>query len=217
MGTQLVHPRLTTQSKAGWCLWFQEEDFGTPHLYQYAEDEDPTTTDAWSLAQFKHPGEQPPEDVCVPVYFSFFSVQDGREEGHIADHVPGRGVFSSPLDSSYGNQWFPSIQALVDRINKIKGANCRYLGYSEDLAGVRIVEINMDAHPYNEGDATNISVLTGYPLETMKGKVDWNDAYYSTVQPEFVKLQRRIDELMKTNCTPDERAYLDAMYKLKKG
>ena len=181
---QLVQPKLSTQSKAGWCLWFQEEDFGTPHAYDYAEDEDPATTDAWSLVDFKHPGEQPPDDVCVPVYFTYFSTKDGREEGHIADSVPGRGIFSSPLNVSYGSEWYPSIQAMVDRINKIRGANCRYLGWSEDLAGVRLV--NQEDDVVKIEDATNWYNRCNITYRATRGRELDRDTFVSFVGKEFL-------------------------------
>ena len=141
---QLKTPNFSTQGQAGWCLWTAEEAFGVPHLYATAED-------AYNQAQFKHAGAQPPNAI-VPVYWTYYDLSLAREFGHIAIWVPGKGVFSSPFDKSYGNQWFSSIQAVTDRINQIKGANSRYLGWSEDLAGVRIVQETV----MNKGDVINM-------------------------------------------------------------
>ena len=128
---QLISPNLTVQGKAGWCLSVAQDVWGTPHLYAKA-------IDAWNdSTASNHPGEQPPSDVCVPVYWTY--TESGIQYGHIATWVPGRGVYSSPFNVSYGAQWFDSIQAVTDRINRIAGANSRYLGWSETLSRVQLV------------------------------------------------------------------------------
>jgi len=129
---QLVQPNLSVQGKAGWCLWFAEEVFATPHLYDTAHD-------AWLAAKYKHPGEQPPE-AAVPVFWTYYDYRDGVWYGHIATWVPGRGVFSSPLNVKFGSEWYPSIEAMTNRLNQIPQAQSSYLGWSEDLANVKIVE-----------------------------------------------------------------------------
>lgn len=133
---QLVQPKLTTKAKAGWCLWHVQEDYGVPHMYDFAADNNPNVPDAWSLCQLKHVNEQPPSDVCVPVFTTY--TEGGVEMGHIAISVPGRGIFSSPMDVSYGNQWFASVDAMVARIKQLY-SGCTYLGWSEDLSGVQLV------------------------------------------------------------------------------
>lgn len=128
---QLLVPDFSTMSDAGWCLWFVEEAYRVSHLYATAED-------AWRATTKPHPNEQPP-NLMVPVYWTYFDVTENIEFGHIAIFVPGRGVFTSPFNRAYGNEWYSSIQAMTNRINQIDRANARYLGWSEDLAGSNII------------------------------------------------------------------------------
>ena len=128
---QLVSPNLTVQGKAGWCLWVAQEVWGVPHLYAKA-------IDAWNASSVSNHTDPLP-DVAVPVYWTFFDRTDGVEYGHIATYVPNRGIYSSPFNSSFGSEWYPTIQALTERVNQIAGANCRYLGWSETLSGVQLV------------------------------------------------------------------------------
>lgn len=128
---QLVSPNLTVQGKAGWCLWVAQEVWGVPHLY-------PKAIDAWNASSASNHTDGLP-DVSVPVYWTFYDRSVGVEYGHIATYVPNRGIYSSPFNSSYGGEWYPSLQALTERVNQIAGANCRYLGWSETLSGVQLV------------------------------------------------------------------------------
>lgn len=126
---QLVSPNLTVQGKAGWCLSMTQDVWGVPHYY-------PKAIDAWNAGNQR---TDPLPDVAVPVYWTFYDRTDATEYGHIATYVPNRGVYSSPFNSNYGAEWYPSIQSVTERINKIYGANCRYLGWSETLSGVQLV------------------------------------------------------------------------------
>lgn len=126
---QLVSPNLTVQGKAGWCLWVAQEVWHVPHLY-------PKAIDAWNAGNQR---TDPLPDVAVPVYWTFYDRTDGVEYGHIATYVPNRGIYSSPFNSSFGSEWYPTIQAVTERVNQIAGANCRYLGWSETLSGVQLV------------------------------------------------------------------------------
>lgn len=128
---QLIQPNLTVQGKAGWCLSVAQDVWGVPHLY-------PKAIDAWNASSASNHTDPLP-DVAVPVYWTFFDRTDGVEYGHIATYVPNRGIYSSPFNSSFGSEWYPSLQALTERVNQIAGANCRYLGWSETLSGVQLV------------------------------------------------------------------------------
>lgn len=131
--TQLKQPNLSIQGAAGWCLSVAQNVWGVPHIYNYA-------LEAWNASsQFNHPNEQPPSDVCVVVYWTYFDVKDQMPYGHIATWVPGKGVYTSPFNTSYGSEWYPSIQAMTNRINQIRGANSSYLGWSESLSNVKLV------------------------------------------------------------------------------
>lgn len=132
--TQLVQPNLTVTGKSGYCLEMQENVWGSLHWYKYAEQ-------AWnSSSADNHPGEQPPNNVCVLVYWTYFDTKDNAEYGHVATWVPGRGVYSSTFNTALGAEWYPSIQAMTNRINQIPGAKGRYLGWSGVIANVRVIK-----------------------------------------------------------------------------
>ncbi len=193
MYIQLAQPNLSIQGRAGWCLEMQENVWSTPHWYANAHD-------AWeSSPECNHPGEFPPDNVAVLVYWSFYYIKSETEEGHVATSVPGQGIFSSPFDTLVGNQWFLSVQAVTDRINKIKGANSTYLGWSEILAGVKVVTNKENDMP-NDGDVDNVYLLLdGRPATDDEKKVytgkDWSAAdgiYYGKVDPAVKELKQNL-------------------------
>lgn len=120
---QLVTPNLSTVGLVGWCLKFVEDAYSTPHLGA-------TATDAWHATQFPHTDALPAAQ--VPVWFSYY--EGGENYGHVAINIPGQGVLSSPYKQDNTQQWFASI-AQCEQV-----LNCKYLGWSEDLATVRLVE-----------------------------------------------------------------------------
>ncbi len=137
MYQSLVTPNTAVTAKAGMCLWTAEEVFHTPHAY-------PSATAAYQATQFKHTDALP--DVPVPVWFDSYgaygtpAVWDNW--GHVVSWIPGRGFLSSPVTFvGPGQEWFPSIDALVNAINRIlPNSKTKYLGWSEDLAGIKLVK-----------------------------------------------------------------------------
>lgn len=121
---QLVYPDLNTVGNVGWCLSFVEDAYHTPHLYA-------TATQAWNATLYAHTNRDLP-DVQVPVWFSYY--EDGINYGHVAINVPGRGVLSSPYKKDGTQQWFKDIDECA------RVLNCTYLGWSEDLATIKLVE-----------------------------------------------------------------------------
>lgn len=144
---QLVQPNLSTVGNIGYCLAMQENVWGTPHLYD-------TAWNAWQATQYKHT-DPLPEDVCVPVWFSYW--ENGTNYGHVATNVPGRGVLSSPYKANGTQQWFTSIDQCASVLN------CTYVGWSEDIATVRVTEevlpmgVTIDGAPASTSDANNIT------------------------------------------------------------
>lgn len=117
--TQLKNPNLSVEGVSGECLVYVRKMYGINAMYL-------TAIAGWNGAKYKHPGETPPTNVDVPLWFTYGT------EGHVALNVPGKGIFSV---SAQGDKVFASIAALEDYI---KGAT--YLGWSEDIDGVRVVE-----------------------------------------------------------------------------
>lgn len=122
---QAVSPDLNTVGNVGWCLKFVEDAYNTPHLGA-------TATDAWHATASPHPGENPPLEVQVPLWFSY--IENGLDFGHVVINVPGRGLLSSPFKQDGTQVWFSSIAQCEATLN------CHYLGWSEDLATIQLIE-----------------------------------------------------------------------------
>lgn len=138
MSTQLVTPNTSVTDGAGWCLRFTQSVWGAPARYESAWD-------AWEATQHKHSTlESLPSNVGVPVWFSHFGDYDNDHTtenwGHVVSWIPGRGYLSSP-QTGVGQTWCTSI-AEVERL-----FNSSYVGWSEDINGLRVAEITQPTPP----------------------------------------------------------------------
>lgn len=129
--TQLKSPNLSVVGQDGLCLAYVTEVFGVPNKYSSA-------TVAWEDAQYKHAGEQPPMGVSVPVWFSY-----NGPDGHVAGATPS-GVYST---TAQGDKTFSSVSALVSWM----GEGFKYLGWSEDINNVRVVQPQEDTGMNSNG------------------------------------------------------------------
>lgn len=115
--TQLKSANPNVPGQSGYCLVYVRTAFGVGAKY-------PTAASGWANAAYKHTTSVP-TDVSVPVWFKW------ETSGHVAVWVPGKGVYST---TAQGVKLFPSIAACADYV----GAT--YLGWSEDINGVRVVQ-----------------------------------------------------------------------------
>jgi hypothetical protein len=130
--SQLRSPNLATVGNLGWCLAFVETAFNTPHLY-------PTALAAWENAGGRHEDENFPEGMYVPIYFTY------ENAGHIAIHKPDGTILSSPWEQGTHQATLPNIAELI-RIYSDNGVHhMNYLGWSESLAGMQLVEYTAPA------------------------------------------------------------------------
>ncbi len=135
---QIVQPNLNIIGRNGYCLAYVEDVFGTPHIY-------PNATTGWAEAQYKHT-ELPPSNISVPIWFSF-----NDPDGHVC--VWANGVIHTT--TANGMRTFTNIQALLNFMNNgTINEHMVYLGWSEDLANVRIVE-GVTMETMNKGDVFN--------------------------------------------------------------
>jgi LysM repeat protein len=118
MYEQLKPANLGIVGIPGFCLTYVRKVFGVGAKY-------PTALNGWENAVYKHAGETPPTDVDVPVWFSW------ADEGHVGVSFPGRGVYSV---MKAGVVCLPNV---TDVATYIRGT---YLGWSEDIDGVRVVQ-----------------------------------------------------------------------------
>jgi hypothetical protein len=126
MYKQLVNANTKVIGKPEMCLSYVEDVFAAPHLY-------PTAWAAWGATKHKHIG-LPPVTVSVPIWFSWTGTLDGVRQnyGHVAAWVHGK-IYST---SAQGDKVFNTVQELVNYM----GEGIEYVGWSEDLAGKRIVQ-----------------------------------------------------------------------------
>lgn len=125
--TQLKTPNLNVIGQNDDCLLYVRSIFGAPAKYAYAYS-------AWQNTQFPHPDIQPPNNVAVPIWFSWTGTVGGVTQnwGHVALWDNGT-IYST---TAQGDKTFSSIQALVEYIKE----DIEYLGWSEDINNVRVVE-----------------------------------------------------------------------------
>lgn len=139
---QLIAPKLTTTDNSGWCLRFVGNDYNLknrPH---------PDAWDAWTKAKKRHT-DALPTDVAVPVFFTWTGTIDGvrKNWGDVAIHVPGRGVFGTPLSGAgKTNRWDSSVHARASAI----GGSAQYVGWTEDLNGYQLVEFYNPVDPRDQ-------------------------------------------------------------------
>lgn len=144
--TQLVAPNLDPvvyQNGAaltdwlGWCLAVAWTAFG-------GKTTSPTAWSAWTNSvQFKHT-DSLPTGVYVPVWFSGYG-----GSGHVAIYKDGT-VWSSP----YTHKSSMDVLSSIAQLEKYYGVT--YVGWSEDIGGVRVVQpITEGEDMPNEGDVHN--------------------------------------------------------------
>ena len=127
MYKQLRQPNLSIKPVKGLCLNYARRVFNVGVKYA-------TAWNAWSGASYKHYDRNMPGNVAVLVWFSYYARIGGvyKNWGHVAVHVPGKGVYTSHVN---GKIYFPTLAALEKA-----ASNLRYVGWTEDINGVRVVE-----------------------------------------------------------------------------
>lgn len=140
--TQLKVPNLSVVGQSGDCLIYVREIFEIAAKYANAAV-------AWAETSFKHPGEQPPTDVAVPIWFSY----EGPTEGHVACSVPGKGIYSVHKGGDVVVGTIAELEAAIPGTS--------YLGWSEDLDGVRVCEPSAAPVPPSSGQTINLPTNSG--------------------------------------------------------
>lgn len=137
---QLVTPNLNATDVAGYCLRMQQKVWGAPARYACAWD-------AWVATQYKHEGN-PPEDVSSIIWFDHWGTYGGvyGRYGHVATYVPGRGILSNPGSQTPGQKWYNTIQECA------RDCNATYVGWSEDINGIRALEPGENPKPEETED-----------------------------------------------------------------
>lgn len=123
---QLVKPDFTVEGVIGECLSYARRVFGAPAGTEYAHQ-------AWINAKYKHQTSEPiPSDVSVLMWYDYYV--GTLNEGHVTINDPGIGIYSSPWQKGTTHAVLNSV-AQVEQLYRVK-----YVGWSEDINGVRVVE-----------------------------------------------------------------------------
>lgn len=130
MYRQIVQPNVNINEVAGWCLSYARRVFGAPAVESSAWE-------GWTHAKFKHENRDFPSGMSVPVWFDWTGdVGNGRHRyGHVAVKAADGKIWSSPL-SGTGRAWF----ATVDDLTRAFGGGMRYVGWTEDISTVKVIE-----------------------------------------------------------------------------
>lgn len=170
---QLVQPNLEIIETAGLCLQFARRVFGAPKV----ED---SAWEAWERAKHKHADRNFPAGVSVPLFFDWtgnIKWSDGvwrkARYGHAAVlHTDGK-IYSSPL-TGRGRAWF----ATVDDLTRAFGGGMTFVGWTEDISNVRVVEYK-EANTMNR-EAVKWIFMLGRNTEPDKNEYD----YWTGKKPE---------------------------------
>lgn len=148
---QLRDANMSTGYTGGWCLKFVQDSFGTDHVY-------PSAIDAWNAnyGNGNHPNELPPSGKTVPVYFSLGNVP----AGHVAISLDGGMVASSTQSGYHSSPYFhPNLNNLITVYGRYNGG-CNYLGWSEYVGTVRVIENINNNQPAQGDDMIDQGTLT---------------------------------------------------------
>lgn len=164
MWSQLAAADSTVQDGANFCLRFTQKVFKAPALH-------PSAWSAWLATENKHADANFPDGVAVPVWYSWSGDIDGtgvKDWGHVATRFPDGRVLSSP-GSGYGQQWFSSVEA------QAIAYGCSYVGWSEDLNGLQIVQFTDTPTPEDEDMANTqyFVALSDSPSQIVKANDVW--------------------------------------------
>lgn len=158
MWKQLVAPNPNIWCRPGWCLEYVRSSFGLPIV-------EPSATKGWENAEFKHEDYDFPEGVWVPLWFSI----DTIPEGHVVLRAPDGRIYSTSTNanSAYVH---PNLEHLIwfygPRVEPQYQLTLRYLGWSEDISNVRVVE-----NVSEEEDMGTVEKFTPEALEQLASAV----------------------------------------------
>lgn len=208
MYRQLVAPNLATVSPIGSCLWFAETAFNTPH--NTANRVNDCATDEWNAAQFRYLDRDFPTGVYVPIWFSYWATLNRiyKDWGHVAILMPDGRVLSSPYKQDNSQQIFNSVDDCA------RVLRCTYLGWSEDLAGIKLIESNPEGNVWIEEPV--LKDLETWKANGLELTQDRDNVLYPQIErlksenaemlANLVKANQRIDALQATTSTAIQSA-----------
>lgn len=126
MTVQLIAPDPLIACTPGLCLVYVRETFKVGPKY-------PTAAEGWQASLTKHEDKNYPDNAWVPVWFSL----SNEPAGHVALRQPDGGIWSS----SHPTSTKPTFHESLSDIESYYGGRLTYLGWTEDIEGVPVIEI----------------------------------------------------------------------------
>lgn len=124
---QIITPNPEIPCTPGLCLVYVRETFDLPAKY-------PSATASWGASEHKHTDKEFPDNVWVPVWYSLAD----EPNGHVALRQPDGSVWSA----SHPTNTTPVHHDSMQDIESYYGGRLKYLGWTEDLSGEMIIELN---------------------------------------------------------------------------
>jgi hypothetical protein len=154
--TQLRQPGVNKPCRPGWCLVYVQDVFGIPA-------KQPSALADWQANTYNHADQDFPEGVAVPIWFSGRS-GDLKLYGHVAVRMSDGSVWSASHPTSDQPMHFNSIDAL----NSYYGGQLIYLGWSEDVEDVLVIEQEEDVEYFDSEEQLAWTARTLYGIEPEK-------------------------------------------------
>lgn len=148
---QKVSPNVNVPGYSGGCLAYVDDGVNPPNRQ-------PTAQMSWELAVrtgVAHKGEEPPLNVWVPVYYT---IENGQWAGygHVAwFYSNGKDTLIYDSEFGCGNRTGPYSGG--QELFNYMGWQMSYLGWSEAVDGLRIVE-NVEEKPATSDNSNNIEI-----------------------------------------------------------
>jgi len=167
---QIVSPNPNIPCQPGWCLQYVRQTFGAPVV-------EPTATAGWENAEFKHADMAFPDNCAVPVWFSLAT----EPAGHVALRMADGSVYSTSDDSTVPHH-HPSLDDLIAYYWRNP---LTYLGWSEDISKVRVVESVVDVAQEIEITPVQAESIVESVVDRLWAKMD-NNVRIMPIQAESV-------------------------------
>lgn len=129
MHRQLVTPNLDVRAQIYRCLQYVQDAFGSP-----AEGRPRSAWKAW-LGVNQKTNRDFPSGVYFPLWFECWTTVDGVYDnwGHVVIYKDGT-CYSSP----YRKKNTHDVLGSIEDVERIYG--CNFVGWSEDIAGLKVIE-----------------------------------------------------------------------------
>lgn len=134
MWQNTVTPNLDAVDTAGYCLRMQQKVWGAPARYA-------TAWDSWQANPDKHADYELP-NIPITIWFDHWGTYGGQygRYGHVATHVPGRGILSNP-GRGIGQKWYNTIEECE------RDCNAKYVGWTTSINGLTIATFSNEPLP----------------------------------------------------------------------